>query len=198
MIAGGRSAPAETDWEQRLLRNAQNPGAFKLEYQELKFTLHRKLLDKINLDALAGIDNDRIRAEVREAVLAMVRGRADPADGRRKAADQRRSAARGLRPGAARAAAAGPRHLRHPGERPQAGVRGAQGNPGADQRALSRRRPPAAHHRQDRVAGGPPGGRIQPHGGCAPDATDRASTPSFLRWRWMARCFPSAASAPTS
>jgi pilus assembly protein CpaF len=45
---------------------------FKPEYQELKFTLHRKLLERINLDALAGIDNDRIRAEVRQAVLAMV------------------------------------------------------------------------------------------------------------------------------
>ena len=48
------------------------PPAFKPEYQELKFTLHRKLLERINLDALAGIDNDRIRAEVRQAVLAMV------------------------------------------------------------------------------------------------------------------------------
>ncbi|HEV2447523.1 MAG TPA: CpaF family protein [Candidatus Sulfopaludibacter sp.] len=46
--------------------------AFRPEYQELKFTLHRKLLERINLEALAGIDNDRIRAEVREAVLAMV------------------------------------------------------------------------------------------------------------------------------
>jgi pilus assembly protein CpaF len=72
MTAPGRPAPAESDWEQRLLRNAANPGAFKLEYQELKFTLHRKLLERINLDVLAGIDDDRIRAEVREAVLAMV------------------------------------------------------------------------------------------------------------------------------
>jgi pilus assembly protein CpaF len=46
--------------------------AFKPEYQELKFTLHRKLLERINLEALAGADNDRLRAEVREAVLAMV------------------------------------------------------------------------------------------------------------------------------
>jgi pilus assembly protein CpaF len=72
MTAPGKPAHAETDWEQRLLRNAANPGAFKLEYQELKFTLHRKLLERINLDVLAGIDDDRIRAEVREAVLAMV------------------------------------------------------------------------------------------------------------------------------
>ena len=40
------------------------PPAVSPEYQSLKFTLHRKLLDHINLDALAGIDNDQIRGEV--------------------------------------------------------------------------------------------------------------------------------------
>jgi pilus assembly protein CpaF len=50
-----------------------SPGAeFKPEYQELKFTLHRKLLERINLEALSGVDDDRIRADVRQAVLAMV------------------------------------------------------------------------------------------------------------------------------
>src|SRR5437764_6871863 len=49
------------------------PGAaLNPEYQELKFTLHHKLLDRINLEVLAGIDDDRIRAEVRDAVLAIV------------------------------------------------------------------------------------------------------------------------------
>jgi hypothetical protein len=34
-------------WEQRLLKNAGRPrGTLKPEYQELKFTLHRKLLDR--------------------------------------------------------------------------------------------------------------------------------------------------------
>src|SRR3954468_9531205 len=42
------------------------------EYQALKFTLHRKLLERINLDALAGIDNDEVRGEVRQAVLSLV------------------------------------------------------------------------------------------------------------------------------
>jgi pilus assembly protein CpaF len=58
-------------WEQRI-RKGPVPGGLKVEYQELKFTLHRKLLDAINLDALASIDNDRIRAEVRQAVRALV------------------------------------------------------------------------------------------------------------------------------
>jgi pilus assembly protein CpaF len=46
--------------------------ALNPEYQELKFTLHHKLLDRINLEVLAGIEDDRIRAEVRDAVLAIV------------------------------------------------------------------------------------------------------------------------------
>jgi pilus assembly protein CpaF len=70
MIA--EQAPAELSWEQRLLRNAARQGELRPEYQELKFTLHRKLLDQINLDALAGIENDRIRAEVRQAALTIV------------------------------------------------------------------------------------------------------------------------------
>jgi len=62
-------------WDQRLLRNAgRQKGALKPEYQELKFTLHRKLLDKINLEALAAIDNQRVRAEVRQAVLSLIDG----------------------------------------------------------------------------------------------------------------------------
>ncbi len=60
-------------WEQRLLRNAGRPkGSLKPEYQEFKFTLHRKLLDKINLEALATIDNQRVRGEVRQALIALI------------------------------------------------------------------------------------------------------------------------------
>ncbi|MEP7363518.1 MAG: CpaF family protein, partial [Acidobacteriota bacterium] len=62
-------------WEQRLLKNAGRPrGTLKPEYQELKFTLHRKLLDKINLEALATIDNQRVRSEVRQALMTLVDG----------------------------------------------------------------------------------------------------------------------------
>ena len=42
------------------------------EYQDLKFTLHRKLLDKINLDALASIETQRLRNEVRSALTALM------------------------------------------------------------------------------------------------------------------------------
>jgi pilus assembly protein CpaF len=63
----------ELTWDQRLLRNAgRHKAALKPEYQELKFTLHRKLLEKINLEALAGIDNQKVRGEVRQAVMALI------------------------------------------------------------------------------------------------------------------------------
>src|ERR1041385_9318520 len=65
----------ELTWDQRLLRNAgKSKNAFKPEYQELKFALHRKLLDKINLEALATIDNQRVRGEVRQAVISLIDG----------------------------------------------------------------------------------------------------------------------------
>ncbi|MBI3694339.1 MAG: CpaF family protein [Acidobacteria bacterium] len=65
----------DVSWEDRLRRSA---GRTKLslnpQYQELKFTLHRKLLDKINLEALATIDNQKVRSEVRQALLALLDG----------------------------------------------------------------------------------------------------------------------------
>jgi pilus assembly protein CpaF len=40
--------------------------------QDLKFKLHRKLLDKINLDALASIETQTLRAEVRDALSQLI------------------------------------------------------------------------------------------------------------------------------
>src|SRR5689334_2641547 len=65
-------ASAVLNWEQREPAAAPPAASLNPEYQELKFRLHHKLLDRINLDVLAGIDNDRIRAEVRTAVLAII------------------------------------------------------------------------------------------------------------------------------
>ena len=54
--------------------SSRNKGSLRPEYQELKFTLHRKLLDKINLEALASIDNQRVRGEVRNALMQLIDG----------------------------------------------------------------------------------------------------------------------------
>ena len=70
----------QMSWEQRLLKNAGKPKAMlKPEYQELKFTLHRKLLDKINLEAQATIDNQRVRSEVRQALITLIDSDMPPA-----------------------------------------------------------------------------------------------------------------------
>src|SRR5437899_4696019 len=72
-LDNGNKNTQQVSWEQRLLKNAtRQKGALKPEYQELKFTLHRKLVDKINLEALATIDNQRIRSEVRQALISLI------------------------------------------------------------------------------------------------------------------------------
>ena len=67
--SGSRSGESrETGWVNRLFtREGSTP-----EYQELKFTLHRKLLDRINLEALSSMAGERVRAEIRAAVAKLV------------------------------------------------------------------------------------------------------------------------------
>src|SRR5438094_384460 len=67
--SGSRSGEnRETGWVNRLFtREGSTP-----EYQELKFTLHKKLLDRINLEALSSMASERVRAEIRAAVAKLV------------------------------------------------------------------------------------------------------------------------------
>src|ERR1017187_3992874 len=58
----------ETGWVNRLFTKE----GYTPEYQELKFTLHRKLLDRINLEALSSMAGERGRAEIRSAVAKPV------------------------------------------------------------------------------------------------------------------------------
>jgi pilus assembly protein CpaF len=64
----------ESGWVNGLL----NPEAHTPEYQELKFTLHRKLLDRINLEALSSMAGERVRADVRAAVARLVEEQKSP------------------------------------------------------------------------------------------------------------------------
>src|SRR5207237_336092 len=64
----------ESGWVSRLFnREGSTP-----EYQELKFTLHRKLLDRINLEALSSMAGERVRAEIRAAVAKLVEEQKSP------------------------------------------------------------------------------------------------------------------------
>ena len=61
-------ATIEAGWVTRLA-NRDSSGA---DYQELKFTIHRKLLDRINLEALSSLAGERARSEIRVAVAKLV------------------------------------------------------------------------------------------------------------------------------
>src|SRR6266496_4153385 len=63
-----KAGNSETGWVNRLF----NRDGYTPEYQELKFTLHRKLLDRINLEALSSMAGERVRAEIRSAVAKLV------------------------------------------------------------------------------------------------------------------------------
>src|SRR6478672_7107595 len=58
----------ELGWVGRLFTQE----VFDRQYQELKFVLHRKLLDRINLELLSSVSSDRVRAEIRAAVSKLV------------------------------------------------------------------------------------------------------------------------------
>jgi pilus assembly protein CpaF len=65
----GTSNPRqEAGWVTRM-SNRDGSGT---EYQELKFTIHRKLIDRINLEALSSLAGERARAEIRTAVAKLV------------------------------------------------------------------------------------------------------------------------------
>src|SRR6266478_1827538 len=66
-VAGTNGQP-EAGWVTRM-SNRDSSGT---EYQELKFAIHRKLLDRINLEALSSLAGERARAEIRAAVAKLV------------------------------------------------------------------------------------------------------------------------------
>src|SRR5216684_3135101 len=61
-------ANREAGWVNRLFSNE----GYTPEHQELKFALHRKLLDRINLEALSAMAGERARAEIRAAVARLI------------------------------------------------------------------------------------------------------------------------------
>jgi pilus assembly protein CpaF len=58
----------EPGWINRLL----NPRAEAAEYQQLKFSLHRKLLGRVNLEAVLALPEERMRAEIRGALARLL------------------------------------------------------------------------------------------------------------------------------
>jgi pilus assembly protein CpaF len=58
----------ENSWIDRLM----NPRADGAAYQELKFSLHRKLLGRVNLEAVLALPEDRVRGEIRAALSTLL------------------------------------------------------------------------------------------------------------------------------
>src|SRR5579862_434569 len=55
-------------WAERLLTRQH----YSPEYQEIKFSVHRKLLDRVNLEALSTLNTERARGEIRAAVAKLM------------------------------------------------------------------------------------------------------------------------------
>ncbi len=63
-----RDAARENGWINRLF----TPHLEREEYQDLKFTLHRRLIERVNLEALSSLGQDREQAEIRDAILQLI------------------------------------------------------------------------------------------------------------------------------
>src|ERR1700733_7265218 len=72
LATNGANRPFEAIPPAGAMLNRFSGGQPAPEYQELKFTLHRKLLDRINLETLSTMAGDRMRVEVRVAVARLV------------------------------------------------------------------------------------------------------------------------------
>jgi pilus assembly protein CpaF len=71
-MGNGTNGPAELladkGWVARLFHSA----SYSPEYQQLKFALHHELLERINLEALSAISEERARMEIRTALVRLV------------------------------------------------------------------------------------------------------------------------------
>src|SRR5437868_653961 len=67
-MAPGPGPRRESGWVTRLFQQE----AYTAEYQQLKFSLHNKLLNRVNLEALSTISGEKARGEIRAAVARLV------------------------------------------------------------------------------------------------------------------------------
>ena len=96
------------------------------EYSELKGKVHDRLVDMLDLSLIDSLDRQLLKQEIRrltERILAE-ESSVDAAQLRRARAVPGGDLQRGPRPGADRAFHERPHGLRHPGQHPQAGLRG--------------------------------------------------------------------------
>jgi pilus assembly protein CpaF len=67
-----RSTSIQTVGDGSWIDRLMNPRADGAAYQELKFSLHRKLLGRVNLEAVLALPEDRVRGEIRAALSTLL------------------------------------------------------------------------------------------------------------------------------
>ena len=97
--------------------------ARRAQYLEVRGSVHRKLLAKLNLEKLATAERSRVEAEIRALVSSLIAEAGVPLIGHRARRHSRRRHRRSLRLWSSGAAAAGQDDYRHPREHTQAGLR---------------------------------------------------------------------------
>ena len=143
------------------------------QYQDLKFTLHRKLLDKINLGAWASIETQQLRNEVGSALTALGTRRDAAEAPRTHPAFSRFSRSIGRDRSSA---AAGSHGQRHSCQHAPPSLRGAARPLAVDH--VTFKETTRSYHRQDRLQVGRRS--TSPRRWWTPGCpTARASTPSF-------------------
>ena len=150
-------------------RRAARPTRRAPQYLELKANVHRKLLNRLNLEALAQAD----RAARRERNPHAARSSCWPRRATPLSLSERETLfgerhRRGVRPRAARAAAARPGDQRHPGQHLQERLRRARRQARARADDVPGRQAPAARHRPHRQRRRPPRRRQLADGRRAP------------------------------
>ena len=134
---------------------ARSIGVSPKLHQELKTTLHRELLNRIDLEKLTSLEDIKARVQVQDVIHELV-GKLDTplsASERDRLSREVLHEVFGLGP--LGASAAGPDHQRHFGQHAPQCLCRARRSAGADQGDLQGRGAPAAHHRQDCVQRGP-------------------------------------------
>jgi pilus assembly protein CpaF len=75
--AGSALRAPENGWLSRLM----NPAVDGAAYQELKFSLHRKLLGRVHLESVLALPDDRVRREIRLALARLLDEESAPLNG---------------------------------------------------------------------------------------------------------------------
>ena len=123
----------------------------RTDFSAVKTAIHRRLIQKLNLDRLNEVKREEVRREVDANPGSPGGRRIDSHESAGTGAAGPGSSGRSIRTGPAGTASERPDDLRYSGEYLQARVCGAERHSGIDTDSISRRCPPDEHHRPHRL-----------------------------------------------